>query len=417
MPFSLLLVYVPLVLWLLYAANVLALLYGLNLCGSELNLWYHLKRYSQSDAAFYFEQARSILNEFRGRPLDLLYDVFFNWGDWRGRLNFLDPNNTPYWSNLGSLFNGKFMLLATRLGAEQIYVTPVFYTLSFFVGQLLLYRSACILAPDKRWVMIPVIFLLPSVLFWCQGIHKDGWMMGAFGVVVYTLLRFRSLLKWQFVAILMGALLFSLLVRYFYILLLVPALLFYFMSKEKKSALPVFVGGYGFLFLILFMSSQWHWPINPMPLLLSKQEAFIALKGVTSFYLPPLSEHVFSLFQAMPVALWHVFITPPVTSDSIAWQAIACGESVAILALWIFLLFRVKAGAWRTRYYLFIVAYSLTAYLLIGVTIPNTGALLRYRSEYVLFLTMVFTALSNQAWVYSVNRKIGKFISPSTSRI
>lgn len=427
MPFSLLWIYVPLVLCGLYALKLhsrmgwpfwlLALLYLLNLCGSELNLWYHLKRYAQSDAAFYFEQAKMVLREFQGRPLDLLSDVFFNWGDWRGRLNFLDPNNTPYWSNLGSLFNGKFMLLATRLSAEQIYVTPVFYTLSFFFGQLLVYRAACELSANKRWVMIPVVFLLPSVLFWCQGIHKDGWMMAAFGVMLWSLWCYRTGSLGRRLGILLAALVFSLLVRYFYILLLMPALLFYFLSNEKRKAGFVFLGGYGALFVVLVVSSYAQWPINPMPLLLSKQEAFLALNGVTSFYLPPLTEHVFSLFNALPTALWHVLFTPPVTSESWWWQGVACLESVLIFGLWMLLLWRTQRGVWHNRNYLFVVAYALSAYLLIGVTIPNTGALLRYRSEYTLFLTIVFTGMSRQVFVDRMNERIGAFISPSTNRI
>ena len=241
--------------------------------------------------------------------------------------------------------------------------------------------------------------------------------MAAFGVMLWTLWCYRTGSLGRRLGILLAALVFSLLVRYFYILLLMPALLFYFLSNEKRKAGFVFLSGYGALFVVLVVSSYAQWPINPMPLLLSKQEAFLALNGVTSFYLPPLTEHVFSLFNALPTALWHVLFTPPVTSESWWWQGVACLESVLIFGLWMLLLWRTQRGVWHNRNYLFVVAYALSAYLLIGVTIPNTGALLRYRSEYTLFLTIVFTGMSRQVFVDRMNERIGAFISPSTNRI
>lgn len=423
----LVIIYVVFFLWLFFRLRmaermgipfvVLAGLYALNVCCSLLNLAFHLQDYAESDAAFYFEQARATLRELPQNPGAILYDIFFNWGDWHGRLNFLNPANTPYWSNLGSLFNGKFMLLATALSGGYIAVTTVFYTAAFFMGQTLLYRALCSLQPAKPWVLMVAVFLLPSVLFWCQGIHKDGWMMMAFGVLLYGMVAWQFAPKRTSIFIIIAALLFSLLVRYFYIMLLVPALLFWYGSLRTQQPARVFLIGYGILFFCLVAFSTWVPALNPMPLLLIKQAAFVALQGDTSFELPLLNENVWSLMVAMPQALWHVFITPPVNANSIWAQGMVCAESVVVLLLWIGLIVKIPRSQKQQAIYWFMMAYALTAYLLIGVTIPNTGALARYRSEYMLMITAVLVSISQHPWLLRLEQGLSKFISPLANRI
>lgn len=396
---------------------VLFSLYGLNLLGSELNLWYHVHDYANSDAAFYFEEARKTIHTMANQPLQLLADMLFNWGDWHGRLNFLDPANTPYWSNLGSLFNGKFMLLATFLSNEHLMVTPVFYTAAFFAGQLLLYKTLCEIQPARKGVLLVAVFLLPSVLFWCQGIHKDGWMMMAFGILLYGMHRWVITKQWRYIGIVLAALVFSLLVRYFYILLLLPALLLWVVALGATRPLRVFGIGYAIFFLLLLVCSYWLPFLNPMPLLLSKQSAFLALQGRTSFELPALTHSVWSLFQLLPHALWHVLITPPVNTQSLLAQVLVCAESVAILCCWIGMCWRLPTSVWQQAMYVFIMAYAISAYLLIGLTIPNTGALVRYRSEYLLAISAVLVSVSRSPLVAIIEEKISPIIWPSTTRI
>lgn len=397
--------------------GVLFGLYGLNVVGSELNLWYHLQDYAHSDAAFYFEEARRALAYFVGKPGSLLNELFFNWGDWHGRLNFLNPANTPYWSNLGSLFNGKFMLLATALSMGHLMVTPVFYTAAFFIGQLMLYKTFCLLQPSRKGVLMVAVFLLPSVLFWCQGVHKDGWMMMAFGVLVYGMQGWVKTRSWRYLLMLVAAILFSLLVRYFYILLLLPALFMWWFAQRSNSPVNVFAIGYLLVFIVLMVCSLWIPGLNPMPLLLSKQAAFVALEGRTSFALPALTVQVWSLFEALPEALWHVFITPPVNHNALLFQVLVCAESILVLLCWGYLLWRISLQTWNEPLYLFVLAYGITAYILIGVTIPNTGALIRYRSEYMLMITAVLASGSRAQGIAWLEQQLARFISPSATRI
>ena len=154
-----------------------------------------------------------------------------------------------------------------------------------------------------------------------------------------------------------------------------------------------------------------------MPLLLSKQTAFLSLQGRTSFELPALTTQVWSLFQALPQALWHVLVSPPVNNQSLFSQVLVCLESVFLLCGWIVLCWRLSHSIKQQATYLFILAYAFSAYILIGITIPNTGALVRYRSEYLLMITAVLVSVSNSGFVLILNEKISSFIWPSTNRI
>jgi hypothetical protein len=106
-------------------------------------------------------------------------------------------------------------------------------------GLVALFKIFITVFPEKKILLIGCIFLLPSTLFWCSGIHKDGLILSATGLIIYDFSRIigkgitvKLLVR---VAILL-ALIFAL--RNYVVLCLIPALFAWGLSErwpEKKS--------------------------------------------------------------------------------------------------------------------------------------------------------------------------------------
>ena len=62
-------------------------------------------------------------------------------------------------------------------------VAPV---LGFLFGLIALFKVLNSFFPNKKWAILFGIFLLPSTLFWCSGIHKDGIVFLSLMLVVYN---------------------------------------------------------------------------------------------------------------------------------------------------------------------------------------------------------------------------------------
>jgi hypothetical protein len=344
--------------------------------------------------SFFHWQSIGELQTFKTNPKAFLNEWLLNWGEAEGRLNFFKRENNPFWSNLGSLFHGKFMVLSNILSFGHIYVNVIFYNVFFFWGQLLLYKTFYQLQPQKKWLYLVSIFFIPSVLFWCSGIHKDGWILTAIGFICYFGLKFKNSSSVKVIFIILFNLLLLFTIRYFYFLCFLPPFFLWIFSKYTNQKMRFFMLSY-VLFFTLFFTLQYIFPsIDPMQIVANKQSDFLTLSGFTDIYLPKLENSFCSYIQCLPYALYHILLLPNFSfHDPLRYQIAALDSYLIFIT--ILIAFRyIKKNHLNTSYYLFLLFFSISIYLFIGFTIPNEGALVRYKSEFTALLIPTLIALS-----------------------
>lgn len=379
--------------------HVWLVLFGMKVAACVTNLYLYNHVFPNSDAAFFYWQSVTEIKAFPQNPEGFFREWLLNWGDISGRLNFLQKENLPYWNNLGSLLQGKFMTLCNLLSFGHLYVNTVFYSLVFFFGQWLLYLRFYSLAPERRMLILVGVFLLPSVLFWCSGIHKDGWVLTAFGCIAWGApdigqpqsLR-RNLALWAGFMLLF-------VVRYFYAFCLFPAFLLWMYSRRKKNPIRIFMLGYGLLFLLFFSGSLLPDGFNPMNLIVYKQQEFMTLKGFSDIFLPALQSHPLSFLKNLPYAVWHVLWMPGISVSHPLRYNLAGADAVLMLILLFLSLMGFQRGKSAHPFHLFAVFLSVSVFLFIGYTIPNSGALVRYKSEFTALLMPALFSLSEWPWI------------------
>jgi hypothetical protein len=131
-----------------------------------------------------------------------------------------------------------------------------------------------------------------------------------------------------------------------------------------------------------------------MQIVANKQSDFLTLSGFTDIYLPKLENSFWSYIHCLPYALYHIFLLPNFSfHDPLRYQIAALDSYLIFIT--ILIAFRyIKKNHLNTSYYLFLLFFSISIYLFIGFTIPNEGALVRYKSEFTALLIPTLIALS-----------------------
>ncbi len=121
-----------------------------------------------------------------------------------------------FYNHLGTLVLMKFMTLANILSFGHQYVNVIFFNVVFLSGQLALYKAFYLQDKENKWWYVGCIFWLPSVLFWCSGINKDGFMLFSIGLLVYSTYRYLSSKKASWILAILVSMLLVFVTRYFY---------------------------------------------------------------------------------------------------------------------------------------------------------------------------------------------------------
>ncbi len=368
-------------------------LFILKVAAGCFNLYVHYHEYLSNDIQFYHQQSLLELKGFQQHPRAFLYEWLFNWGDITHHLNFFKKENMPYWSDLGVLIHSKYMNLSNIFSLGGLYTNVIFFNLIYFTGLLQLYKTFYRLQPQKKWLFVGVIFFIPSVLFWCSGIHKDGWILASIGFICFYTMRYLDSKQWRYIACLIPFLILLFVVRYFVFLCFFPPFLLWFLFYKYPKRVFVFTGTYVFT-LVVFFSLGYFTSIEPLEIIIAKQHDFFAFRGYSDMQ-TPLLQHRFSSFVAnFPSACNHIFLRPYFNIHETMKYQFAALDTWFVFGVIVTLLCCIKRRNLNELFYLMLLFFSISMYLFIGYVLPNCGALVRYKSEFTALLLPALAALS-----------------------
>jgi hypothetical protein len=131
-----------------------------------------------------------------------------------------------------------------------------------------------------------------------------------------------------------------------------------------------------------------------MQMVANRQHEFMNLDAFSDLAAPLLEPTLLSYFKNLPYALYHVLFIPTFHfSDSLRFQLASLDSILIVAILFISILF-IKKQHLSNSYYLFLLFFTVSVYLFIGYTIPNSGALVRYKSEFTALLLPSLISLS-----------------------
>lgn len=305
-----------------------------------------------------------------------------------GYSKFLSSHNS-WWNDLKANFMIKIFALFNLLSFGHYYINVIIYSFVSLFGPIAIYRVMCDLFPAKKAAVLIGSLMIPSFLYWTSGLHKEGLIFAGLALVVYQLYFGFKEQKFRFyrLVLIIFGLLMVLALRNFLIIVLLPALVAWILSQRLRVR-PVFVFSVVyFLFITLFFTAKYIHPKLDFPgAVMAKQQDFMQLHGNSSVAVDHLEPNVQSFVVNMPQAISLAALRPyPTDVHHLLSLAAALEISLILLLLLLFLLLR-KRDSTVSPFLLFSMFFSISILLMIGYSVNNLGAIVRYRSIVFPFL-------------------------------
>jgi len=323
------------------------------------------------------------LNEYRlltSHPVDFFTSLFHNTYE-GGYTNFLSSKNS-WWNDVKANFLIKIMAVFDLFSFGNYYVNVIFYSFLSLFGPMAVYRIMKDVFPKEKVPLLIAIFLVPSFLYWTSGLHKEGLIFLGLSLIMYHFyfgFKERRFTATRILMILFGFVL-MLILRNFLVLPLVSPLGAWILCyKTKWKPVLVFTTVFA-IFLVLFFTSKYLVPGMDLPQsVVEKREDFISLQGHSSVEVNQLKPTFVSFMQNAPQA-FSLSMLRPYPSDVRHLLSLAAAlETAAILLFFLVFLFWRKKGLELSPLLLFCLFFSVGVLFMIGYSVNNLGAIVRYR--------------------------------------
>lgn len=316
------------------------------------------------------------------RPAEYFTNLFHNpYPDGYGKLF---ASSDSFWNDLKSNIFIKFLSLLDLLSQGRYYVNVIFFSYITLFGPLAFFRVMKDLFPGQAGWLPAIIFLCPSFLYWTSGIHKEGLIFLGLGLIifhVYFAIKDKKLGVRRAAGILLGFfLLFTL--RNSMLMIVVPALIAW-LAATRWHKRPILACALVYLiFFVLFFSLRYIDSRLDFPQAVAdKQKAFVGLVGQSSIPIRSLEPTVISFLINLPQTLSLSALRPYPSDIRHLPSLFSAIETLLILILvTLFIFFRKPHLRPADPVIYFTICFTITLLLVIGFSVNNLGAIVRYRS-------------------------------------
>lgn len=347
--------------------------------------------FPNSDSWIYFNESLLDYRILKNNPSE-----FFNVRvDFSTITHFFSNADNAFWSNAGENILIKLLAILNIFTGGNYYLTSILFNCFTFWGLYLFYAVALKYFPGKGSLLIMFIFFLPSCLFWNSGMDKDGMIVFFAGMFIFYFdkcLSQKSAIRSGLLCLISFAgLLFT---RNLTAVTFVPAVIAWLISyKAKRNAYRYFISIYILCTVFFFWSGTLHSGYNLPLQLAEKQHKFLEMEGNTKLPLTPLEPTISGYIKVLPEALNHVFWRPYITEIKSPFHLLSFIENVMVIIVIVMVVWKAKRRTltiFQHPFSLFLLSIALTNMLSIGYTVPFTGAIMRYKAFYVIFLLLPF---------------------------
>ncbi|MCL6525037.1 MAG: hypothetical protein K6T34_10310 [Thermoflavifilum sp.] len=309
--------------------------------------------------------------------------------------DFLGVHHT-FWQNSGKYILIGLNIIFNLVSGSRYYINCIFFNLLTLPGWLWfarLYQSVLGMSLSAWMIWCH----LPAIWFWFSGMHKDALVFTLLAMIGYHTMQWinsrkKKTHKAKYAVFLIGLGMVGLLLfKNFLLLLLIPAWLAWILTAQLSTR-PMFqnhkparvfafllagicVGAYLFCLLL---------HINPLQVVVQRQQAFyqVGMESQAHSLLPPLplQPHVLSFLEVLPRALWRVLFLPNPSHQHLVFSLAIQANNMLFLFICVCMLL---LQIWKQPFDGWIACgwwIAITYLLLIGYTVPITGAIVRYRA-------------------------------------
>jgi hypothetical protein len=300
------------------------------------------------------------------------------------------------------------LLRPISLGYFQIH--NLFFIILSFIGLVALFRTFCQYFSGKSVWLFAAIFLIPSVVFWSSGALKESVLFFAIGIFMYAFQRllFISFTIPRVLLAIVGV--FLLIFTKMYVLAVLAPILaanIWIVLTNNRRALFKFIISILFFINAAILVGKIYPEYNAFELLVGKQHDFIGLahyENAGSFIDPlPIEPHFVSFAKNAPMAIANTLLRPFPNEISSVLMIPALFENILLVLFILLALFFHQSKILHWRIIFLSLSFALILSVILGLTTPVLGALVRYRIPVMPFLFIALFSIIDF-------KKIGLFI-------
>ena len=286
----------------------------------------------------------------------------------------------------------RFNALLWPISLGNMYTHVLFMCFLSLCGLTALYRLLVNNIREKQLPLFIVIFLWPSVLFWCSGVLKDGLIISALYFLLYVGLDKDKILKRKIVYVLVIAGLIALLLitKYYVVLALIPAIIGMSIQGFRRSIKPLHAQALAIAlcFIMMVGSSVVGFSPNGIDIIQAKREEALkaAILGDAKHYLfvDNLENSAFGFIRKIPEAaangLFRPFLWETGNTPFIALTAL---ENLVLMLLIIGVIAFPDKKQFNDSKVWILISFVICLALIIGFTTPISGGIVRYKTAFI----------------------------------
>ncbi len=337
------------------------------------------------------------------------------------KLVFLPCHYPPYagidrWTHNDLSYGDESYYLLVRLHAIFALISfgyynvhVVLFNILSFMGVVLTYFSFKRVLNEKSILLLLGCCCIPSIVFWTSGIHKDGLALLGISFLFFSIQKNSLPVILKIFSAALGLILLWI-IRPYIIIIFLPLLPVYLFFQERKSGVIIYYLTSISLAVIFSLLVSYFIPSYSLFAKITWwQQAFAQLETTpNSVYLPAMKGDFISFLSVLPYSILHSFFEPFIWRSSNIYQLIiSVQDMLLLLFLFYFFIKRIRAQKMIPHLFYLSIGYAFGLYILLGMIVPNLGALSRYKSTGTLFLFMAVLSLVPDDW----DLRIAQFFS------
>lgn len=396
---------------LVLAAFALKLIAGLALYFVYTRVY---TNYLEADIFKYYHDSSIIDQALRNGNFSDYLKMTFGFNDpalianYYSRMNFWEFGNSFSPINDSQTIIRVCALLRAITTADNYSTVALFFIFFSFTGLCGLYRFFRMNIHGYDKLILISVFCIPSVVFWTSGILKESLLIFFMGIFLFSLSKIfkknYSPRIFIYVALSLAGLI---LIKTYILFLLIPSVLGFIWStiapgNSWLKYLLSFLIFIGICSAIGSANKRLHIPTR----LAERQYDFNAVaKGNANmtantparsrFEIERLNPDYSSVIKLIPDALFNTFIRPSFVSTKAPLTIITGIENILMLIFFLVCLLTINSASYN-HMFLFCLLFTLLLFILVGMTVPIMGAVVRYKVPALILIVVAFGSLSNR---------------------
>lgn len=367
----------------------------------------YLKKYDGGDSYAFFKDSKVITESFKKSPVDFLLMTtgFANDEDFLAKYG-----NIRSWDNQDVVYNDNKTIVRINgviglfsMGIYNVHV--VFFAFISMMGLMAIFKGIRLLTDKNPYLILAAVFLIPGVIFWLSLASKESILVFAMGMMFYHCIRLLTVSKsfGNIAGMFLSGFLFIHIKAYLLVLITPCLLAFTWVAvTDSKHAVLKYAVVYLTMGVLFFNVKYLLDGFDPVNIIFMKRMNFEAFAdafpgGMNSYIeLPVIDSTWQSILATGPMAAFAVLTRPYIWESESLLITFAAIENVLLIVIIVSGLIYFNAEAFKSNInlILFCLCFATSVYILIGLTSPVLGAMVRYKVPVLPFLCIIPILLS-----------------------